>query len=174
MNSYVGLDIFPFVALHAFDVDKFTLWVGTGLPVRTYGFLHTFDAKNMVFMRGDFVHGGDAGTRPRGHMQFFPMEGAGWTRSRSSWTCNLPAHDNNIEATFLWPLPTSPFGCPSVSSPDHKTGNMIVSYPPFVTFALRLPYTPKMCLEEKLEYRVEPPHVLETRRKEARRIDGQL
>ena len=77
VNSYVGLDIFPFVALHAFDVDKFTLWVGTGLPVRTYGFLHTFDAKNMVFMRGDFVHAGGAGTRPRAHMHFLPMKEAG-------------------------------------------------------------------------------------------------
>ncbi len=27
VNSYAGLDIFPFVALHAFGVDKFTLWV---------------------------------------------------------------------------------------------------------------------------------------------------
>ena len=38
VNSYAGLDIFPFVALHGFGVDKFTLWVGPGLPVRTYGF----------------------------------------------------------------------------------------------------------------------------------------
>ena len=174
VNSYAGLDIFPFVALHGFGVDKFTLWVGPGLPVRTYGFLHTFDAKNMVFMRGDFVHAGGAGTRQRGHMQFFPLEGAGWRRSRSPWTCTLPAHDNNVEATFLWQLPTSPFGYPSVSSPDFKTGNMIMSYPPYVTFSLRLPYTPKMCKEERLEYRAEPSHVQDTRRKEARRIDAQV
>lgn len=174
VTSYAGLDIFPFVALHGFGVDRFTLWVGPGLPVRTYGFLHQFDAKNMVFMRGDFVHAGAAGTKPRGHMQFFPLEGAGWTRSRSPWTCNLPAHDKRIEGTFLWQQPTSPFGYPSVSSPDPKTGNMIMSYPPFVTYSLRLPLTHKLCKEEQLEYRAEPSHVQETRRREARRIDAQV
>ena len=174
VNSYAGLDIFPFVALHGFGVDKFSLWVGPGLPVRTYGFLHTFDAKNMVFMRGDFVHAGGAGTRQRGHMQFFPLEGAGWRRSRSPWTCTMPAHDNSVEATFLWQLPTSPFAYPSVSSPDFKTGNMIMSYPPYVTYSLRLPYTPKICKEERLEWVAEPSHVQERRRKEARRIDAQV
>ena len=86
----------------------------------------------------------------------------------------MPAHDNSVEATFLWQLPTSPFAYPSVSSPDFRTGNMIMSYPPYVTYSLRLPYTPKICKEERLEWVAEPSHVQGRRRKEARRIDAQV
>ncbi len=50
------------------------MWLGPGLPTRSYGLLHRFDAKNMLFMRGDFVHAGAVGTTPRAH-GVFPFGG---------------------------------------------------------------------------------------------------
>jgi hypothetical protein len=77
VNSYAGLDIFPFVCIHAFGQEAFSMWLGPGLPTRSYGILHKFDAKNMLFMRGDFVHAGAVGTTPRAHMEFSPLECCG-------------------------------------------------------------------------------------------------
>jgi hypothetical protein len=82
-DEYNNLDLFPFVALHAFGHESFKLWVLPQPDKRTYGFIHTFAPKNMVFMRGDFVHAGDVGTNPRGHIDFFPREEAGWNRTKS-------------------------------------------------------------------------------------------
>ncbi len=83
VNSYAGLDIFPFVCIHAFGQEGYSMWLGPGLPTRSYGFLHRFDAKNMLFVREDFAHADAVGTTPRAHMEFFPLEGAGWTRKKS-------------------------------------------------------------------------------------------
>jgi hypothetical protein len=56
VGTYQGLSIFPFVALHGFGIHPFSLWV---LPQGfEYGFMHTFRADQIVFMRGDFVHAG--------------------------------------------------------------------------------------------------------------------
>jgi hypothetical protein len=76
-DEYNNLDLFPFVALHAFGHESFTLWILPQPDKRTYGFLHTCAPKNMVFMRGDFVHAGGVVTNPRGHMKFFPRMEAG-------------------------------------------------------------------------------------------------
>jgi hypothetical protein len=173
VNSYAGHDIFPFVCIHAFGQEPFSMWLGPGLPTRSYGFLHTFDAKNMLFMRGDFIHAGAVGTTPRAHMEFFPLEGAGWTRKKSPWTYTAASNHDKFQPTYLWQLPTCPFGYPSVSSPDHNNGNMLVTYPVRTTTLLRLPFTPKMCVYENIEYKEDSTAVLEGRRKEARRIDGQ-
>ena len=72
-ETYKGLKIFPFVTLHGFGIDEFSMWL---LPDplsknNKYGFLHTFKASQMLFMRGDFLHGGVPSTLPRGHMKFF-------------------------------------------------------------------------------------------------------
>jgi hypothetical protein len=45
-----------------------------------YGFLHAFAPDQIVFLRGDFVHAGVPSAVPRGHMKFFPLPEAGWTR----------------------------------------------------------------------------------------------
>ena len=63
--------VFPFVALHSFGQNEFRLWVLPQPEKKTFGFLHTFDKLNLVFMRGDFVHAGAVGKYPRGHMVFF-------------------------------------------------------------------------------------------------------
>jgi hypothetical protein len=173
VNSYAGLDIFPFVCIHSFGQEAFSMWLGPGLPTRSYGFLHTFDPKNMLFMRGDFVHAGAVGTRPRAHMEFFPLEGAGWTRKKSPWTYTAASIKDKYQTTYLWQLPSCPFGYPTVTSPDPKTGDMVVSYPASTTRLLSLPFTAKMCLDDNIEYKEDATSVLEARRKEARRIDGQ-
>ncbi len=91
-DEYNNVEVFPFVALHAFGIEEFKLWVLSQpdkrtygfllwvLPQpdkRTYGFLHTFAPQNMVFMRGNFVHAGAVGTNPREHMDCFPRMEAG-------------------------------------------------------------------------------------------------
>ncbi len=170
VNSYAGLNIFPFVCIHAFGQEGFSMRLGPGLPTRS---LHRFDAKNMLLMLGDFVHAGAVGTTPRAHMEFFPLEGAGWTRKKSPWTYTAASQQDKYQPTYLWQLPSCPFGYPSVTSPDPKNGNMLVSYPASTTSFLRLPFTAKMCLEDNIEYKEDTTVVLEARRKEARRIDGQ-
>jgi hypothetical protein len=149
------------------------MWLGPGLPTRSYGFLHRFDAKNMLFMRGDFFHAGAVGTRPRAHMKFFPLDGAGWTRKKSPWTYTVASIQEKYQPTYLWQLPSCSFGYPSVTSPDPENGNMVVSYPASTTSLLRLPFTAKMCVDDNIEYKEDSTAVLEARRKEARRIDGQ-
>jgi hypothetical protein len=85
INNLEGL--FPFVALHAFGIEEFKLWVLPQPDKRTYGFLHTLAPTNMVFMRGDFVHASGVGTHSREHMhmELFSRTEAGWNRPRSWW-----------------------------------------------------------------------------------------
>ncbi len=77
VGTYNSLDVFPFVALHGFGLDSFTLWLLPEPVNLRYGFLHTFEAHQLLLMRGDFVHAGVPSTIPRGHMEFFPLHGAG-------------------------------------------------------------------------------------------------
>ena len=86
VNSYANLEVFPFVCIHGFGVDEFSLWLLPNPLQRHYGFEHKFGAKNMLLMRGDFVHAGCPGTNPRAHLEFFPREGAGW---KFAWTTSL-------------------------------------------------------------------------------------
>ena len=78
-DSYKGLKIFPFVTLHGFRIDEFSVWLFPDPYSNTNkcGFLHTFKPNQMLFMRGDFVHAGVPSQTPRGHMKFFPSAEAG-------------------------------------------------------------------------------------------------
>ncbi len=71
VGTYQDLTVFPFVALHGFGLHTFSLWLlPQGLD---YGFMHEFNADQIVFMRGDFVHASVPSTATRGHMEFFPF-----------------------------------------------------------------------------------------------------
>ena len=75
VGMYQDLPIFPFVALHGFGLHTFSLWLlPQGLE---YGFMNEFNADQILFMRGDFVHAGVPSALPRGHMEFFPLSAAG-------------------------------------------------------------------------------------------------
>jgi hypothetical protein len=161
-DEFNNLDLFPFVALHAFGVEEFQLWVLPQPDKRTYGFLHTFAPKNMVFLRGDFVHAGAIGTSPRGHMEFFPRESAGWNRTKSWWNFKSAGPI----PTFLFQRPTFPFGFPHASTPDPVTGDVTITYPPGLSKRLTLPLTAAQCLKEGLIHRPEPKEYAR-RRKEA-------
>ncbi len=78
VGTYQDLDIFPFDALHGFGVNPFSLWILP--PGLEYGFMHTFAADQIVFIRGDCVYAGVPSPVPRGHYEFFPLLSAGWTR----------------------------------------------------------------------------------------------
>ena len=140
-DSFKGLKMFPFVTIHGFGLDKFSMWL---LPdpfsnSNKYGFLHTFEASQMLFMRGDFVHAGVPSTVPRGHMKFFPSETAGWKRQSAYW--NRKGWE---DATFLWQGTYPPFGYPCTSSPD-LAGTHVITYPVGYTKLLRYPYTVEEC-----------------------------
>jgi hypothetical protein len=140
-DSYKGLKIFPFVTIHGFGLDAFSMWL---LPdpfsnTSKYGFLHTFKPHQMLFMRGDFVHAGVPSPIPRGHMKFFPSAEAGWNQDSSFW------HRKGAEnVTFLWQGYHPPFGYPCIGTPD-LSGKQIVSYPVTYTKLLRYPWTQKQC-----------------------------
>jgi len=140
-DSYKGLQIFPFVTLHGFGVDEFSVWLFPDPYSNTSkcGFLHTFKAHQMLFMRGDFVHAGVPSNVPRGHMKFFPSAEAGWKRSSSYW--NRKGWEN---VTFMWQGAHPPFGFPCVGSPD-LSGLHVVTYPVAYTKLLRYPYTAQEC-----------------------------
>jgi hypothetical protein len=53
-STFRHLDVFPFVALHGFALDPFAVWLLP--PYAEYGFLHTFEPHQMLFMNGDQVH----------------------------------------------------------------------------------------------------------------------
>jgi hypothetical protein len=157
-DEFDHLDVFPFAALHAFGQESFKLWVLPQPDRRTFGFLHTFEPLNMVFMRGDFVHAGAVGNNPRGHMEFFPTLKAGWTRPRSWW--NQKA--SGIPPTFLFQKPTFPFAYPYASTPDAVTGDVVLTYPTDLTEKLLVPLTDKQCIDEKIEF---IPETIEAARK---------
>ncbi len=79
-GSFHGLRIFPFVCLHGFGVDTYSLWLLPDAMQTKYGFLHTFHKDQIVFLRGDFVHAGAPSKVPRGHIAFYPSVNAGWSR----------------------------------------------------------------------------------------------
>jgi hypothetical protein len=64
-GTYQNLDVFPFVALHGFGLDLFSLWLLPEPFELRYGFLHTFESHQMLLMRGDFVHAGVPSNIPR-------------------------------------------------------------------------------------------------------------
>ena len=168
VNTYANLDVFPFVCIHGFGMDEFSVWLLPNPLQRHYGFLHKFAAKNMLIMRGDFVHAGAPGTTPRGHLEFFPREAAGWSRKRSFW--NLKS--NKIHPTFLWQHPTYPFAYPSACDPNDE-GDVVITYPPFMTSILPTPLSAKQCLKEGLIYEHESRHAKQTRRAECAKIQNQ-
>jgi hypothetical protein len=168
-DEFNYLDVFPFVALHSFGQEEFQLWVLPQPEKKTFGFLHTFDKLNLVFMRGDFVHAGAVGKNPRGHMAFFPRPAAGWSRARSWWNVKQPG----IEPTFLFPKPTFPFGFPSASIPDTLTGAVILTYPVELTKRLCVPLTRNQCASEGLPYVAETRESVRKRKKACMEVSGQ-
>jgi hypothetical protein len=77
-GTYKHLKLFSFVGLHGFGLNPFLLWL---LPPNSeYGFLHTFEPHQIVFLRGDQTHAGIPSPVPRGHMEFFPLPQAGYER----------------------------------------------------------------------------------------------
>jgi hypothetical protein len=168
VNTYANLDVFPFVCIHGFGIDEFSVWLLPNPLQRHYGFLHRFAASNMLIMRGDFVHAGAPGTTPRGHLEFFPREAAGWSRKRSFW--NLKS--NKIHPTFLWQKPTYPFAYPSASEPNDD-GDVVITYPPFMTSILPTPLSEIQWHKEGLLYEHESRHAKQTRRAECAKIQNQ-
>jgi hypothetical protein len=79
-ESFSKQKVFPFLTLHGFGIDSFQLWLLPDAMNTKYGFLHAFAPDQIVFLRGDFVHAGVPSAVPRGHMKFFPLPEAGWTR----------------------------------------------------------------------------------------------
>jgi hypothetical protein len=79
-ESFHRLQIFPFVCLHGFGLDTYSLWLLPDAMQTKYGFLHTFRKDQIIFMRGDFVHAGVPSKVPRGHIAFYPSVNAGWNR----------------------------------------------------------------------------------------------
>jgi hypothetical protein len=140
-EAYKNMTIFPFVTIHGFGIDAFSMWL---LPepfsnASKYGFLHTFKPHQMLFMRGDFVHAGVPSSIPRGHMKFFPSQQAGWNQETSFW------HRKGADAvTFLWQGSFPPFGFPCIGTPD-VNGKQVVTYPVAYTSLLRYPYTYAQC-----------------------------
>ena len=147
-EAYKGMKIFPFVTIHGFGIDAFSMWL---LPdpfsnASKYGFLHTFAPHQMLLMRGDFVHAGVPSPIPRGHMKFFPSAEAGWNQATSFW------HRKGAEnVTFLWQGSHPPFGFPCVGTADIQ-GKQIVTYPVTYTKLLRYPYTLEQCATLGLVY----------------------
>jgi hypothetical protein len=122
--------------------------------------MHTFAAKNMLIMRGDFVHTGGPGYTPRAHLEFFPRESVGWSRKRSFWNFKS---NNNRHPTFLWQHPTFPFAYPIASDPN-EDGDIILTYPPSTTSILTLPLSRKQCKKDGLDYAPESRQMKSGRR----------
>jgi hypothetical protein len=168
MNTYANLDVFPFVCIHGFGMDEFNVWLLPNPLARHYGFMHTFDPKNMLIMRGDFVHAGGPGCNPRAHLEFFPREAAGWTRKRSFWNTK----NQKIHPTFLWQKPTFPFAYPLASEPN-EDGDIVLTYPPHTTSILQLPLSVKQCHKEGLPFVAESRQTKSARRAECAEIQIQ-
>jgi hypothetical protein len=131
-GTYKHLKLFPFVGLHGFGLDPFSLWL---LPPNSeYGFLHTFEPHQIVFLRGDQTHAGIPSPVPRGHMEFFPLPQAGYERQHPYWT-----RSGYKQETYPYQESSScPFGYPDVTPPTPK-GVQHVRYPVEVTHLLQLP-----------------------------------
>ncbi len=69
-GAFKHLDIFPFVGLHGFGVNEFALWLLP--PNGDYGFLHTFESHQILWIRGDRTHAGVPSNLARRHMEFLP------------------------------------------------------------------------------------------------------
>ena len=170
VNTYANLDVFPFVCIHGFGVSEFGLWLLPNPLARHYGFYHTFAAKNMLIMRGDFVHaGGPGSTNTRGHLEFFPRETAGWTRKRSFWNWK---HLPKMRPTFLWQKPTYPFAFPNAAEPN-MDGDVVITYPPSLTKKLQTPLSAKQCKKANLVYVPESRHAKQIRRTECAKVQMQ-
>jgi hypothetical protein len=169
VNSYANLDVFPFVGIHGFGEHEFTMWLLPNPLARHYGFEHTFNPKNLLLMRGDFVHAGAPGLHPRGHFAFLPKEAAGWTRERSFWNLRAPT---KVQPTFLWQKPTYPFGFPSARDPTSE-GDIVIIYPPSLTKILKTPFTQKQCKAEGMLYLTESKRIKRQRREECAKVQSQ-
>jgi hypothetical protein len=131
-GAFLNEPIFPFVAIHGFGVHDFEVWL---LPAkkkqREYGFLAHLDKKSILFMRGDFVHAGSILQQSRSHLEFFPLQSAGWPHQNPYWGTQARYEKWKKEQnTFLLPdLRSYPFAYPTFSEQDPE-GYQVVTYPP--------------------------------------------
>ena len=131
-GAFLNEPFFPFVAIHGFGVHDFEMWL---LPAkkkqREYGFLAHLDKKSILFMRGDFIHAGSILQRSRSHLEFFPLQSAGWPHQNPYWG-NVIRYEKwkKEQNTFLMPdLRSYPFAYPTFSDQDAE-GYQVVTYPP--------------------------------------------
>ena len=154
-GAFLNEPIFPFVAIHGFGVHDFEVWL---LPAkkkqREYGFLAKLDKKSILFMRGDFVHAGSIAQSSRSHLEFFPLQAAGWPHQNSYW--GTPARYEKWKKeqnTFLIPdLRSYPFAYPTFSEQDGE-GYQVVTYPPERTAQLVT-----IVDDSDDDFEPEPPH----------------
>ena len=82
-------------------------------------------------MRGDFVHAGSIQQSSRSHLEFFPLQSAGWPHQNPYWG-NQARYEKwkKEQNTFLIPdLRSYPFAYPTFSEQDAE-GYQVVTYPP--------------------------------------------
>ena len=85
-GAFLNESIFSFVAIHGFGVHDFEVWLlPTKKKQREYGFLAKLDKKSILFMRGDFIHAGSHLQESRAHLEFFPLQSAGWPHPNPYW-----------------------------------------------------------------------------------------
>ena len=197
-ESYNKLKIFPFVCLHGFGVDPYSLWILPDAMNSKYGFLHMFRPDQIIFLRGDFVHAGVPSKVPRGHFKFFPHPAAGWSRLKpyvvlicdeiasylyrnvmqyvTASMCRSNTYWNRVvvpDATFLWQHPSIPFGFPDIGTPT-TTGEHLITYPPIVTSLLRLPWNRKQCEVLQIPYKAPTTKERQERARMKKRIQAQI
>ena len=154
-GAFLNEPIFPFVAIHGFGVHDFEVWL---LPAkkkqREYGFLAHLDKKSILFMRGDFVHAGSILQESRSHLEFFPLQSAGWPHQNPYWGNQIRYEKWKKEQnTFLIPdLRSFPFAYPTFSEQDAE-GYQVVTYPPERTAQLVT-----IVDDSDEDFEPEPPH----------------
>jgi hypothetical protein len=84
-------------------------------------------------MRGDFIHAGSHLQESRSHLEFFPLQSAGWPHPNPYWGPTRFEKWKKEQNTFLVPdLRSYPFGYPKFSEQDAE-GYQVVTYPPHLT-----------------------------------------
>ena len=88
-------------------------------------------------MRGDFIHAGSILRSSRSHLDFFPLQSAGWPHHNPYWGNQVRYEKWKKEQnTFLVPdLRSYPFAYPTFSDQDAE-GYQVVTYPPQLTAQL--------------------------------------
>jgi hypothetical protein len=98
-----------------------------------YGFLAKLDKKSILFMRGDFIHAGSNLQESRSHLEFSPLQSAGWPHPNPYWGPTRFEKWKKEQSIFLVPdLRSYPFGYPKFSE-QYAEGYQVVTCPPHLT-----------------------------------------